>query len=94
MLGALAGYRLQVPFPHHQVRAPVHLNLELIVWVEQHPVADLDGTDVVTDAVHLTPAQPLGYLRRRWDEDPPAAAALAALAHKSHYHAIVEHLDF
>jgi hypothetical protein len=93
MFGALAGNGLQITFPHHQVSAPAHLELELIFGVEQHPVAHLDGTDVATDPVHLTPGQPLGHLRRRRDDDAAAAPALALLAHEAHHHAVVEHLD-
>ncbi len=93
MFGALAGNSLQITFPHYQVRAPTHLELELIFGVEQHPVADLDATDVVTDPVHLAPGQSLGHLRRRRDDDATAAPALALLAHEAHHHAVVEHLD-
>lgn len=94
MLGALTGYCLQVPFPHDQVSAPTHFDFELVVRVEQHPVTDLDSTDVMTDAVHLTPAQPLGYLRGRWDQDSPTTASLAVFTHKAHDHTVVEHLNF
>ena len=94
MLGAIAGNGLQIPFPYHQVRTPPHLELELVIGVEQHPVTHLNAADVATDPVHLTPGQPLGHLCRRRDEDSTAATALALLAHEAHHHAVVEHLDF
>src|ERR1700716_672643 len=72
MLGAIAGNGLQIPLPYHQVRTPPHLELELVIGVEQHPITHLDAADVATDPVHLTPGQPLGHLCRRRDEDSTA----------------------
>ena len=54
MLGALAGYCLQVALPHDQVCAPLHFDLVLVFRIEKHPVADLHGADVVADPKNHT----------------------------------------
>ena len=48
---------------------------------------------MVADAVHLTPAQPLGYLGRRRNQDAPSAASLAVFTDRTHDHAVMEHLN-
>lgn len=74
MLGALGGYCLQVPLPHDQVCAALHLDLVLVLRIEQHPVTDLHGADVVADPIHLT--QVADQLGRRASSLSPARDSL------------------
>src|SRR5690349_24301964 len=58
VLGPLARDRVQIAFPHDQVVLPLDLDLELVLGVEQHPVADLDMPHARPDSEHVTPGQP------------------------------------
>ena len=93
MLGALSGYGVQLPLPHHEVRGALHLDLVLVVAAEQDPVAHLDGAHVLPDAEDLSPDQTFGNLGGCRDDDPGTAAPLAGAVGDPDHDAVVQHLD-
>src|SRR6478752_7786631 len=66
--GPFTGHRLQVAFTQDQVGFAGHLDLVLVLGAEEHPLAELDRADVLSDSGHLAPDEPLGHLCGRRDQ--------------------------
>ena len=69
---------MQIALAQHQVGLACHLDLVGIVRAEQHPVAELDRTNMLPDAGDLAPDQALGDLGGGGDQDAAAAGAFPA----------------
>src|SRR5690606_38644553 len=63
VLCPFTGHGVDVAFPHHEVRIALDLDLQLFLGVEQHSVAHLDVTYVVTHSQDIAPGQPSRDLR-------------------------------
>ena len=93
MLGTFTGHGLQIPFPHYQVGLAAHLDLELLLRAEQHPVAHLHRPNVMSDSKDFSPRQTPGYLCCRRDNDAAAASTLTFFAQQPDQHTVVQHLN-
>ena len=74
--------------------SPLHLDLGLVLGVEEHPVADLDRAGVRADGDDPRPGEAAGaHGGGGRDDDAAGGAALAGLAVHLDQDPVVQHLD-
>jgi hypothetical protein len=85
--------RVQIALAQHQIGLARHLDLVGVLGAEQHPVTELDRSDVLADAGHLSPDQALGDLRGGGDEDAAPAGPLPGSSGRLDHDSVVQHLN-
>ena len=89
----LGGDRVQVTLAQQDVLLAAHLDLGLVLGVEQHPVADLDGAHVRAHGRHPRPGQPAAHRGGGGDHDAAGRAALTGLGVERDQDPVVQHPD-
>ncbi len=84
---------MQVALAQDQVVLTPHFHFEPLLWVKQHLVTGLNLAYLWPDRNNLCPHQPLGHLRRRWNEQATARRALTFALRDADQNAVVQHLD-
>src|SRR5262245_13139290 len=92
-LDSAGGHGMDVAFAKDQVVLAAHFDLVPVFGAEQHPIALLDGPDVLTLAHDLGPHETFRHLCGGRDQDPTGRSALALIARDPNEQAIVHHLD-
>src|SRR5262245_22759278 len=90
----LGGDGVDVALAHQHVDLAGHLDLGLVVGVEEHPVPGLDGTGVRPDGNHARPGEPARAHRRGGrDDDAAGRPALPGLLVELDQDPVVQQLD-